>query len=262
MSQSANAAELFQSAQDTGEISPATLQVLQVTDIGQQIQGALGSPADEFESSEAMLVSMMPDDSGSIRFKGNTQVVCDGHNQVLDSLSGTKQKEGILIHTRYLNGEVLFPFCSLDAAIRMGSNNYNPIHGTPLYDQTVALLATVLAKSQEFTDNGIAVRTVTLIITDGAEAHSTKYDIGDVTKVVRDMLASENHIIAAMGIDDGETDFRQVFQEMGIPDDWILTPQNTEHDIRAAFNTFSQSAVRASQGAASFSQTAVAGFGN
>ena len=72
---------------------------------------------------------------------------------------------------------------------------------------------------------------------------------------------NEDHIIAAMGIDDGRTDFRKVFREMGIPDQWILTPGNTPAEIRKAFRVFSSSAVRASQSGASFSQMAAGGFG-
>ncbi len=79
--------------------------------------------------------------------------------------------------------------------------------------------------------------------------------------MVDSLLKTENHIVAAMGIDDGSTDFRKVFSDMGIPDEWILTPGNTESEIRKAFQLFSQSAVRASQNAASFSQTAMGGFG-
>ena len=70
----------------------------------------------------------------------------------------------------------------------------------------------------------------------------------DVAAIVKDMLAQENHIVAAMGINDGTTDFRAVFKSMGIPDRWILTPGNSATEIRRAFAVFSQSAVRASQG--------------
>ena len=65
-----------------------------------------------------------------------------------------------------------------------------------------------------------------------------------------------------MGIDDGYTNFRQVFREIGIQNEWILTPANTANDIRNAFQVFSQSAVRASQGATAFSQSALGGFTN
>jgi len=63
------------------------------------------------------------------------------------------------------------------------------------------------------------------------------------------MLAQENHIVAAMGISDGTTDFREVFRKMGIADRWILTPGNSASEIRRAFSVFSQSAVRAAAGA-------------
>ncbi|MBT6690886.1 MAG: hypothetical protein HN929_11885 [Chloroflexi bacterium] len=253
---------LFQSAADEGELSPEALGVLQVADVGAQIQNALGVDPDEFEASEVILMTQMPDDSGSIRFAGNSQVMRDGHNLVLESLGGTKQADAVLAMCRYLNGHVLYPYSPLAQAVRMDSNNYDPNHGTPLYDETVVLLGAVLAKAQEFADNGIVARTVTLIISDGADVHSRRNTPTDVAKLVKDMLKQENHIVAAMGIDDGDTDFRQVFSEMGILDEWILTPGNSESEIRAAFQTVSQSAVRASQGGASFSQTAMGGFGS
>jgi hypothetical protein len=111
------------------------------------------------------------------------------------------------------------------------------------------VLGTVIAKAKELSQAGIAVRTVTLIITDGADYGSQRCRPTDVAAIVADMLARENHIVAAMGIDDGNTDFRTVFRSMGIPDRWILTPGNSATEIRRAFQVFSQSAVRAAAGA-------------
>ena len=141
----------------------------------------------------------------------------------------------------------------------MTGKNYEATQGTPLYDQTVVLLGSVVAKTQEFSQNGVVARSVTLIITDGADQHSVRVKAKDVEALVKDMARAEAHIIAAMGISDGTTDFRAVFQEMGIEDRWILTPGNNASEIRKAFQVFSQSAVRASQ-AATFSQTAIGGF--
>ena len=260
MSQPININNLFQSAHEDGLLSTTSLQTLDVNDIGLQIQAGLGINADDVNSSEVVLVTIMPDDSGSIRFGGNAQAVRGGHNGVLDALNQSKQKDNILIHNRYLNGFVLYPYCPINQAILMDPQNYNPNEGTPLYDQTLVLLGTVLAKSQEFSDNGVPVRTVTLIITDGGDAHSVKADAKNVASIIGDMLRSENHIIAAMGIDDGNTDFRKVFQEMGIRDEWILTPGNNESEIRRAFQIFSQSAVRASQAAVNLNS--LGGFGS
>ncbi|MEB3338983.1 MAG: hypothetical protein VKJ46_16045 [Leptolyngbyaceae bacterium] len=257
-----NLNNLFQTAHDDGLLSTASMQALNVVDIGAQIQAGLGVNVDDVTASEVVLVTMMPDDSGSIRFSGNTQAVRGGHNSVLDALMTSKQQDSILVHTRYLNGFVLYPYCALNQTVRMDTQNYDPNQGTPLYDQTVVLLGTVLAKAQEFADNGVPVRTVTLLITDGADAHSVRASAQTVSALVKDMLMAENHIVAAMGIDDGATDFRQVFREMGIRDEWILTPGNSDNEIRQAFQVFSQSAVRASQGATSFSQSALGGFGS
>lgn len=260
-SSSVNVSQLFQAAHSEGVLSPAALQALTVVDLGAQIQAGLGISVDDVQASEVVLVTVMPDDSGSIQHSGHSRTVCDGHNLVLDALLSSQQKDGILFHTRYLNGFVLNPFRPLEDVVRMHSKNYDPDKGTPLYDQAVVLLGTVLAKAQEFTRNGVSARTVTLLITDGADCHSQSSRARDVAALVNDLRRAENHIVAAMGIDDGSTDFRKVFREMGIEDKWILTPGQSAQDIRKAFQVFSQSAVRVSQGAASFSRTALGGFG-
>jgi hypothetical protein len=253
--------ELFEAAHAEGVLSPTSLQTLTAVDLGAQIQAGFGISVDDVQASEVVLLTIMPDDSGSIRHAGNEQAVRDGHNLVLDTLATSKQRDGILAHTRYLNGHVLFSYRPIDQAIRMTSKNYDPNQGTPLYDQSVVLLGSVLAKTQEFSENGVVARSVTLIITDGADQHSSRAKAKDVAALVKDMARAEAHIVAGMGISDGVTDFQKVFREMGIEDQWILTPGNNPSEIRRAFQVFSQSAVRASQ-AATFSQAAISGFVN
>lgn len=239
---------LLEDAHGQGALSSRSLAALDVVDVGAQIQAGLGVTIDDVAASEVVLLTMMPDDSGSIAAAGNTEVVRDGHNFVLAAMRGSRQSGEVLAHTRYLNGHVLTPYTALEHAVEMDAGNYDPRRATPLYDQTVIVLGTVIAKAQELAQAGIAVRTVTLIITDGADYGSTRCTAADVHAVVTDMLAQENHIVAAMGISDGSTDFRAVFGAMGIPDRWILTPGNSGPEIRRAFAVFSQSAVRASQG--------------
>lgn len=266
--------DLFGNAVAEGSVSQSTLNAINVPDLGAQIQAGLGIDVDHVNASEVTLVSIMPDDSGSIACIRKDpddwrspivgpKLIRDGHNLVLDSLMGGKkeQRESILVHTRYLNGFVLSPFVPLDQAVRMTDQNYDPNLGTPLYDQAVPFLLTPLQKAQEFSDSGVPCRSVSLIISDGRDEHSRKQTAATVRKVVEDMLKTENHIIAFMGIGDGHTDFHQIALEMGILPNWILTPGNSESEIRHAFQVFSQSAVRASQGAGSFSKAAVGGFG-
>lgn len=240
--------KLLADAHDAGTLSAKSLAALDVVDVGAQIQAGLGITIDDVAASEVVLLTMMPDDSQSIAAAGNTDAVRDGHNFVLDALARSKQSGEVLAHTRYLNGDVLFPYTQLAHAVKMNPANYDPRYGTPLFDQTVVLLGTVVAKAQELAQAGIAVRTVTLVITDGGDYGSTRCRPADVAAIVADMLGQENHIVAAMGIHDGTTDFRKVFRSMGIPDRWILTPGNSASEVRRAFQVFSQSAVRATQG--------------
>jgi hypothetical protein len=250
MSTSQNAKKLLEQAHQAGALSATSMRTLDVADLGAQIQAGLGVCVDDVAASEVVLVTMMPDDSSSIATAGNERAVRDGHNLVLEALGTSKQCDAVFVHTRYLNGTVLFPYVGLDGAVTMDARNYHPDRGTPLYDQAVVLLGTVLAKSQEFAQAGVPVRTVTLLITDGDDCGSTRATPAAVNALVTDMLRQENHVIAAMGIDDGRTDFRAVFREMGIPDRWILTPGNSASEIRKAFQVFSRSAIAASQGGA------------
>ncbi len=251
-------------------LDDGTTTALQLTadTLGPAIMAGLGSVTlDDIASSEVVLVTILLDDSGSIRMAGNSQAVRDGHNLIVDSLKAAKQSAAVLISCRYLNDGpgtvqgVLYPYVTLDNARLLDSHNYNPNGGTPLYDQTAVTLAGVAAKLSEFEQGGVAVRAVTVIVSDGADMGSYTWRQHDIGKIVRGLLTTEQHIIAAMGIDDGYTDFKAVFGGMGILPEWILTPGNTPSEIRAAFQTVSQSAVRASQTAGSFNQVALGGFG-
>ena len=250
MSDDKKTKQLLDDAQKTGALSVAGKNVLDVIDLGAQIQAGLGVSVDDVAASEVVLVTMMPDDSGSISSAGNVEAVRDGHNLVLDALGASKQAGEVFVHTRYLNGHVLTPYAPLASAVKMTARNYHADKGTPLYDQTVVLLGTVLAKTQEFAQAGVPVRSVTLLITDGADCGSTRARAADVKALVRDLLAQECHVVAAMGISDGTTDFAQVFRDMGIPDRWILTPGNSAQEVRRAFQVFSQSAAAIGTGAA------------
>lgn len=280
-SPSQSVAVLLQKAENEGTLSPAAANTIHIADIGEQIQMGIGVDVNDVQVSQVTLVTVVPDDSGSIsvirqdprNYQSQVvgpQLICDGHNLVLSSLKETKkaQRDAILMHCRYLNGKVLYPFSPLDQALMMDLNNYDAHLGTPLYDQTVVVLGTVLVKNQSFEENGVPCRTVTLFVSDGRDEHSPRAHGGrgttahDCRVLITDLLKTENHIIAGMGIDDGETDFKEVFGEMGIQEKWILTPSKSPSEMRLAFNMFSQSAVRASQGGTSFSQAAAGGFGN
>ena len=256
---SQNVQDLFGGAQDAGDIGADAAQVLAISDLGQQMQAGLGIDIDDVSASEVVLVTVLVDDSGSISGAGNEQAVRDGVNTIIQSLGQSKQADGVLASIRYLNGIVLQPYGALEDVPELDTSNYNACGGTPLYDQSIVVCGQAIAKTQEFLDGGVACRGITVIITDGADMHS-RQSAADVQKVVKDMILTESHIVVCMGIDDGRTNFRDVFGEMGIDDRWILTPGNDQSEIRKACQVVSQTAVRASQGAGAFSQVAGQGF--
>ncbi|MGA7729739.1 MAG: hypothetical protein WCD37_00555 [Chloroflexia bacterium] len=250
---------LFAQAHGYGELSDEAYQALSVGDLGAQIQAAMGVPALNVPASRGVLLTMLIDDSGSIQYKGNEQAVRDGYNEIVGAMKESRQADETLATTRYLNGRVLYPYQFLAHVPLLDKHNYQANGGTPLYDQAIGILGTVLAKTLEFARNGTPVSTVTLIVTDGNDEGSTN-TARQVYPIVTDMLAQECHIVAGMGIDDGSTDFRRVFRDMGIHDNWILTPRNDPKEIRRAFQMFSQSAIRASSSGVHFSATAQSGL--
>ena len=244
----------------------------------------MGVPADQFTLSEVVLLAILVDDSGSIRFSNLSQVVRDGCNIVLDAVDESKSQDNIHAMVQLLNGEIISPYGSLSSATRLDTSNYNPNQGTPLYDGALEFLGAVLSKAQEYSDEGIPCRTISLILTDGEDVHSSVASGGKGTTpdkckaLITDMLRSETHIIAAFGVEDASgpsIDFRLIFQAMGFRDEWIMEAARTKSDgskrtdeefkgeIRRLFQVFSQSAVRASQAAgASFSEQALGGLGS
>lgn len=243
-----------------------------VDTLGANLTAALGKvTVDDIKTNDVTLVNLLFDDSWSIEQAGNTQTVVKGHNSILHALRESKAVGTTLIGCQYLNHGSLYSFVRLDGATEMfdrpdgkgNKQNYFPDGGTPLCDMSAVILASTTAKMAELEQGGITVRCVTFIITDGEDLHSRRHNPASIRPIVEGMLATESHIVGAMGIDDGHTDFRKVFGAMGIQDRWILTPGNTESEIRHAFGTISQSAVEVSQAAgASFSKVGLGGFGN
>ncbi len=250
--------DLLQSARDGGSISPATAVVLQ--DATQQIQAGLGVAAEDVQLTEVVLVNLFLDDSGSIRFSGNTEAVLEGVAGVLEAVGGAKKRDDVFVLIWLMNKGCFQPYCLLADAATLDRSAYNPNEETPLFKGSKNFLGTVIAKTKEFEDAGTPVRTISLIFTDGGDNASGRVRVSDVASLVSDMLRRENHLIFGFGVEDGMTDFKQVFLDMGIPDEFIMVSSNDKKEIRRRFNLFSQSAKTASQNAGSFSKVAMGGF--
>jgi uncharacterized protein YegL len=246
-------------AATTGDLSGDSLLSLSGLDLGQQIQEGLGVSVDDIESSEVLLVNLLLDDSGSM--SGNEQAVRDGVNDLLQALRESKQAGGVVVFVRQLNSGLTFAFQLLTPSVKLDSRNFRAMGSTPLFRETLVTLGTVATKTADFENNGVPVRSITVIVTDGGDTGYGNPPADDVKRVVEDMERSERHIIFGYGIGD-EAFFRQVFDEMGVRRDRQLVTTGDHHAIRHGFGIVSQSAVRASQAAGTgFSGAGVGGFG-
>lgn len=204
---------------------------------------ALGSLIDQYKGDDVLLVATLIDDSGSL--KAAAEAVRIGHNAIIKALLESDKPSAIWFHTRYLNGHLLNPWNPLEKAKQMNRHNYQASGGTPLYDETAVILGSTITNAEEFRNNWVKPRTATLLVTDGQDTESKLQTASSVKSIITDMYSTGIHIIAAMGIYNGITDFKKEFIEMGVHDNLILTSGSTPDEIRKAFGLFGKMASHA-----------------
>jgi len=243
--------DLIRRAESSGTLSPVSSAALQKREVLNQIDTALEESYTLEGPAYVLLITLMPDDSGSIEVHNNQEPIIAGHNDLLTAMTNSDEAHRIMMETRYLNGHVLNPFGPLEVCERLTKQNYPCIHGTPLLGQTLVTLGTVLSKTQELTELGAKVRTATLIMTDGGSTEPNAEELKkEVASVVHDMARIGDHIVAGMGFATGgdEKFFRQVFADMGIPAHHVFTATSREEILRA-FYRFGVSALALTSGA-------------
>lgn len=228
------AADLIGRAYADGELSRESADSLRVVgNIAGELGPTLGVSG---EAEDLLLVTTLVDDSTSITVAPyGPQAVRLGHNLCLDVLDGQFNRQ-VLVHTRYLNTGSLSPYTPVSAAPRLSENNYQPeVPHTPLHRQSVITLGSVMTKVRAEREQGHRVRAFTLLVTDGGDNASGHITAEHVRFLVKDMLDfSDDYIVGAMGIGNPQG-FRDIFTEMGVPKDWIMTPDATAADIERVF---------------------------
>lgn len=272
MSSTPTIQELLAMARDENILSQAGFTSLAATtrdtDLANRMNAVLGAPASSYTAKRVVIVGLLVDDSSSIASRptpqaNNEQAVRDSNNEILAAIQDSKQGGEVLIFTQFINGDVLNRFVPIEQAIRLDSSNYAGMGGTPFYDSVATFLATLIAKAAEFANEMVEVHVIATFLTDGNDEHSRNYlQPEDVRPAVHDTLQSEDpgFIILGWGVEDGQTDFHDIFTRMGLLPQWILICGSTPSEIRRAAKVASRSAAQASQNAASFSKTAAEGL--
>jgi len=236
--------ELIRAAEQHGTLSRRSSAALQDYKILRQIEAALENAYTIKCPGRVLLITMMPDDSQSMTIANKQASVIAGHNELLGALAVSTESKRILLQTRYLNGFVLNPFSPLHSCRPLSPPNYSCTYGTPLFEQTLVTLGTVLAMDEELTGLGATVRSATLLMTD-AEATDKLADAlrPEVASVVADMRRIGDHIVAGMSFPTRDDSYcRRVFMEIGIEPRYIFSAASRQ-EVLEAFRLFRQSAL-------------------
>lgn len=234
---------------------------MQVPDLGAKIQNALGVPPDLASSGMITLVGILLDDSSSIASAHNTDNVIEGFNLIRDAIAASAEADTVQMFVDQMNHGGSNGFQVMSDVMRLDRTNFRPHGATPLYDKALLLYSTILAKTHWYEQSGVACRSISCIITDGAEYGSREGTPAKVKALVDSLLQQEQHVVTAVGIDDGSTDFVSVFTKLGLLRDFILTPKNSPSEIRKAFQMVSKSVGQVSA-AAGGNVSKLGGFGS
>lgn len=222
------------------------------------IAGASGVDADSIMATDVTLVTILLDASSSIGYGKLEQAVRDGHNELLESFAGSREKDSVLVAlwTFADDAEVVHAYLPIGDATRLDQKNYRAGGCTRLYDTWCDALTANLAYAERLRDNGTPVRSIVVVITDGMDNRSSKKQY-ECKQLSDSLLKSEQFILAFVGV--GADDFQGVAKRMGIPSGCIEVQTSvTPSGLRQVFQMVSRSAIRASQGL--ISPGAQAGF--
>lgn len=215
----------------------------------------------ELATKDIFLVMLLLDDSGSIEEAGNTQAVIDGYNLFVEELKNALGE--VRVKTVFLNGygRPAMPFQLPREMEALSSQTYRPAGYTPLFSRSLEALNQVDFEARQLTLQGFTVRTMTLIFTDGCDNASGNTIAWHVKRVVSPMLSSGMHIVGGCAVNDGCTNFWQVFASMGIPEHWIKVLKNNPTAVQEGVSQMGTVASVASTDENSFTYTSQTGFG-
>jgi uncharacterized protein YegL len=239
---------LFSDAVSSGVISPASQSLLSGELGAVVIAGAAGRDLEDIHSTDVTLVTVLLDASSSIGARNLEQSVRDGYNQLLDALATSRERESLLVAlwTFHDQATVVHAYVPVVEAAALDAATYRSAGSTRLYDTWCDALAANIAYAQQLREGGTPTKSIVVVITDGEDTSSQRSP-ADCARLARDLLASEQFVLAFVGVG-SDVDFRAVARSMGVPSSCIEVQNNTNPAaLRQTFRLVSQSAIRVSQ---------------
>lgn len=199
-------------------------------------QASLGQMVNIPSSNRVVVVSMLIDDSGSMR--GMEDAVMEGLNKSIESFKGAKGSD-FYVEVYGFKGTL---FAGMIADVDGSSfEDYYPNYGeTPLVTKAIAGLERARKKTESYRAMGISTTLAMLLLTDGRPNYD-EYTPEDFKKCI-----AFGDYIVGMGIAPDNDDslimqFKDLFAKMGIEKKNIFTPSVNEAAVRHAIDQFSQS---------------------
>lgn len=214
----------------------------------------------QLKTKEILLVLFLVDDSGSIEGSNNTQAVIDGYNGFVEALKNAPGE--VRIKTMFLNNKRDIPFQHPQEVESLSRQTYRPTEQTPLFLRSTQALDYIINEARDLTKQGLTVRTMSFIFTDGGDNQSGLITASHVKLVVDVMLTTGTHIVGGCAVNDGQTNFWQVFASMGIPEQWVKVLKNNPTEVRDGMSQMGTMASHASTDLDSYTQTSQTGFGS
>ncbi len=231
---------------------------MHLQDVSQWVGNQLIAQRGQIQTKEVTLVLLLVDDSGSIEASGNTQAVIDGYNGFVEALRSSPSE--VRVKTMFLNNKVDTPFQDSNEVQQLTGQTYRPHGQTPLFLRSMQALDHVINEAKDLTGQGLTVRTITFIFTDGGDNESGLITAATVKVIVDVMLTTGTHIVGGCAVNDGRTNFWQVFASMGIPEQWVRVLANDAGEIHEGVASMGKVAATASTCHKVFKETSSTGF--
>lgn len=212
------------------------------------LMGCLGTAAEDLDASDATLVSVVLDMSGSM--SPHQRTVIDAYDAMLKALAGSKAAASILLSTWVFADRpaLLHGYQPVGWHQPLTVAEYAPDGCTALHDALLGCMTGLVAYGQQLLDNGVPNRRVVFVLSDGEDNASTARAL-DVRTAAKALLAQEVYTLAYAGF--GSADLAQQAAAVGFPA--CVTTGATASDLRAIFRQVSASVIRVSQAAAGVS---------
>jgi uncharacterized protein YegL len=197
----------------------------------------LGVDASKLTRPRCYLVMLVLDDSGSI--SGHERKVVAGAKTFIEQYKNARADNRIhsdvLVAVGTLNRGVIVPYTEVGSFNLAALDTFAISGGTPLYDVANAALTLQIAKTVELQSNGVSAKTLTVLMTDGADVGS-KLSSAQLRPVVTGLNErhGNNHLI--VGCEVGEA-AEGALEQMGIPKEKVF---KASYEATSLIDTFSR----------------------